>query len=199
MTRLYRLLLKLYPKAHRREYGSPMEQLFRDRCRDALDRAGLRGMAGLWRRVIADLIVTVPSEHLTQLIDTMKTQNIDRLSLKLLAAAVLLSAVAAPLALKVGLASACLYLSTLALLARAVAEWHRSPGEWARGVLWMGGMLLIYGLIIPFWSKVHLLHGNAYPFVPLVDAGAVVLNAAIALVRPLISRLGGHGDGRLPS
>ena len=31
--RVYRRLLLIYPKEHRREYGQPMVQLFRDRMR----------------------------------------------------------------------------------------------------------------------------------------------------------------------
>jgi hypothetical protein len=199
MARLYRVLLALYPAAHRREYGTLMEQLFRDRCREVLNQRSLRSLARFWWSVLADLIVSAPSEHVSQLIQTMKTQNFDKLSFKLLLIAIVLSAVAAPVLVTAGLAPACLYLSTLALLARAVAEWHRAPGEWLRGLLWMAGMLLVYGLIMPFWAKMHVLHGDAYPSVPLVDAGAIFLNVAIALFRPLISRLGGSAGGHVPS
>ena len=199
MTSLYRLLLALYPASHRREYGALMEQLFRDQCREVLNQRGPRGLAGLWRNVLADFIVSVPSEHFAHLIHIMKAQNIDKLSFKLLLAAVLLSAVAAPLLITTGFAPACLYLSTLALLARAFAEWHRASDEWLRGLLWMGGMLLVYGLIMPFWAKMHLLHGSAYPSVPLVDGGAILLNATIALVRPFISRVWGSPGDQLPS
>jgi hypothetical protein len=33
--KIYRRLLRAYPKAHRAEYGPAMAQLFRDQCRDA--------------------------------------------------------------------------------------------------------------------------------------------------------------------
>jgi hypothetical protein len=199
MIRLYRLLLAFYPKAHRVAYGPLMEQLFRDRCRELLNRRSRGDFARLWRHVFADFIVSMPSEHLAQLIHTMKIQNIEKLSFRLLLTAVLLSAVAAPVLINIGLAPACLYLSTLALLARAFAEWQRPGDEWARGLLWMLGMLLVYGLIIPFWIKTHLLHRDAYPSVPVVDVGAVLLNAAIPMIRPVLTWFGGHRGGQLPS
>jgi hypothetical protein len=188
MVRLYRLLLRLYPADHRREYGMLMEQLFRDQYRKVLNQGGIRSLARLW---FADFIISVPSAHLAHYIHAMKTQNVDGLSLKLLSLAVLLSAVAAPMLATAGFASVCLYLSTLALLARAAVEWHRAPEEWLRGLLWMLAMLVTYAIIMPFWVKMHLRHGRAYPSVPLVDAGAVFLNAVIALIRPFINRLGG--------
>jgi hypothetical protein len=199
MTQLYRILLALYPGAHRRAYGPLMEQLFRDRCREVLNRPGRSGVARLWRNVLADFIVSMPSEHLAELIHTMKIQNIEKLSFRLLLIAVILSAVVAPVFVTLGFAPACLYISTLALLARAFAEWHRPGDEWARGLLWMGGMLLVYGLIIPFWIKMHLLHREAYPSVPVVDIGAVLLNAAIPIIRPVLTWFGGQRGGQLPS
>ena len=42
--RVYRKLLLIYPKEHRREYGEPMVQLFRDRMRR--DGDGFRGGGG---------------------------------------------------------------------------------------------------------------------------------------------------------
>ncbi len=35
-VRLYRAALVVYPPAFRREYGTPMVQVFRDACREAL-------------------------------------------------------------------------------------------------------------------------------------------------------------------
>jgi hypothetical protein len=46
-TRLYRLLLTLYPQAHRREYGPLMVQAFRDLCRDAQRSGGDLAVLGL--------------------------------------------------------------------------------------------------------------------------------------------------------
>jgi capsular polysaccharide biosynthesis protein len=63
--RVYRLLLAAYPRAHRKEYGGPMEQLFRDQCRDAWQRRRIWGVLGLWLRVLPDLLKTAIWERLT--------------------------------------------------------------------------------------------------------------------------------------
>jgi len=61
---LYERLLALYPKEYRREYGAPMAQLFRDQCRDAWAEARGWGLAGLWLRILIDLLKTSILEHL---------------------------------------------------------------------------------------------------------------------------------------
>jgi hypothetical protein len=59
-ARLYALLLYLYPKSFRREYGESMLQLFNDRLR-AVDGAG--GYAMLWLKMLRDLMQSVPAAH----------------------------------------------------------------------------------------------------------------------------------------
>ena len=61
--RIYRRLLRAYPKAYRDEYGPAMVQLFRDQCQDACQEAGHWGLAGLWGRTIRDLAVTSTVER----------------------------------------------------------------------------------------------------------------------------------------
>ncbi|MCY4113898.1 MAG: hypothetical protein OXG33_08175 [Chloroflexi bacterium] len=58
--RVYRWLLALYPREHRREYGELMVQLYRDRMR----RDG-KGFAGLsvWIHLIVDLCGSAAREH----------------------------------------------------------------------------------------------------------------------------------------
>ena len=58
--KLYRALLLLYPKEHRREYGDLMVQLFLDRMR--YDDGGLRGLI-VWTQTIPDLAVSAFDEH----------------------------------------------------------------------------------------------------------------------------------------
>ncbi len=65
--KIYRRLLAAYPHEHRQEYGRPMEQLFRDQCRDAWNDTRSWGLVKLWMRVIPDLLRTSVSEHLTVL------------------------------------------------------------------------------------------------------------------------------------
>ena len=66
-AKLYERLLALYPREHRREYGRPMAQLFRDQCRDAWVEAGTWGLTVLWLRVSVDLAKTSMAEHLHNL------------------------------------------------------------------------------------------------------------------------------------
>jgi len=54
--RVYRTLLKMYPRDFRREYGSQMEQAFRDLCRE---QRGTGGLARLWASTILDLASSV--------------------------------------------------------------------------------------------------------------------------------------------
>ena len=58
--RVYRRLLLIYPKEHRREYGEPMVQLFRDRMRR--DGGGSRGLV-VWFQMIFDLVGAAFKEH----------------------------------------------------------------------------------------------------------------------------------------
>lgn len=62
--RCYERLLAVYPERHRREYGFPMAQLFRDQCRDAWRESRSRGLVTLWLRVLPDLVKTSVLEHL---------------------------------------------------------------------------------------------------------------------------------------
>ena len=65
--RLFEHLLAAYPKAHRREYGQPMAQLFRDQCRDAWGHSRRWGLIALWLRVLPDLVKTSVLEHISTL------------------------------------------------------------------------------------------------------------------------------------
>lgn len=61
--RAYRALLRVYPAAHQREYGPCMAQLFRDLCRDAVQRDGALGLIWLWARTLFDTAHTALIEH----------------------------------------------------------------------------------------------------------------------------------------
>jgi hypothetical protein len=61
---IYRRLLRLYPAAFRARYGDAMISLFREQLRDARSSGERTEIASLWARCIADLLVTVPRQHL---------------------------------------------------------------------------------------------------------------------------------------
>ena len=62
-SRLYSLLLYVYPPHFRGEYGSHMAQVFRDCCRDAYQQSKTFGLLCLWVSALADLIVTALDEE----------------------------------------------------------------------------------------------------------------------------------------
>jgi hypothetical protein len=59
--RLYRILLKAYPRGYRPKFEEAMAQCFRDQLRTA-NTAGKR--VRLWFRTIADFTLTLPARHL---------------------------------------------------------------------------------------------------------------------------------------
>ncbi len=62
--RLYTWLLRLYPRAHRQEYGPLMAQLFQDQCKEVYAQQRPWGMLWLWLRTLWDLVITAAQEHL---------------------------------------------------------------------------------------------------------------------------------------
>jgi hypothetical protein len=58
--KLYRFLIRAYPRRYRTRYAEPMEQLFRDRLRNVHTVAGL---TALWVRTLADWVVSVPVRY----------------------------------------------------------------------------------------------------------------------------------------
>jgi len=60
--RIYAILLRLYPRGHRRAYGPLMRQTFRDAVREALATSGSLGIA-FWLEVLADVVCSVWRER----------------------------------------------------------------------------------------------------------------------------------------
>lgn len=61
--RAYQVLLKVYPKKFREEYGPHMIQAFGDLCRAEYGRAGAVGLVLVWVRTVVDLLRTAASER----------------------------------------------------------------------------------------------------------------------------------------
>lgn len=76
---LYRHLLRLYPNAHRQEYGVWMAQNFKDICLAAYRQHGPRGITRVWLKTIPDLTFSVVQEHEHEfrrwLVNKTKSQN----------------------------------------------------------------------------------------------------------------------------
>ena len=189
-ARIYRMLLWLYPRDHRREYGGLMLQLFRDQCREAYEERGTRGLFGVWRCVPGDLIFSTVKEHLNNLKHHVKTRSIHRLTQILFAVAVALAVLSNPTAVGNTLAVGFLYLSTLAILARAIVDWFRPPADWVKGLIWGFVVLVAYALIMPFWAKLHMIHRNAFPMVSALHVVAIFLNMIVPVVRAVLVWVG---------
>ncbi|HTS60484.1 MAG TPA: Clp protease N-terminal domain-containing protein [Candidatus Acidoferrales bacterium] len=58
--RIYRFLLRAYPRRYREQFAEPMARCFRDQLRAA---SGPAAAAGLWLRTLADLVSSVPARH----------------------------------------------------------------------------------------------------------------------------------------
>ena len=58
--RLYALLLRLYPRSFRNEYGAEMSAIFRKRLRDA---SGVFGRFGLWMETIGEILHNAIAAH----------------------------------------------------------------------------------------------------------------------------------------
>ena len=63
--RIYRILLKSYPKQYIRRYGEPMAQLFSDQLQRA---SGAGPLLRLWLRTLSDLSRTVPAQYFERLL-----------------------------------------------------------------------------------------------------------------------------------
>lgn len=62
--RVYRAILSLYPASFRRRFADEMTQLFRDRLRDVGTAGSALDIAIAWLRMVADVALTAPAEHL---------------------------------------------------------------------------------------------------------------------------------------
>jgi hypothetical protein len=65
--RVYRSLLRAYPRGLREEYGEEMVSCFRDLCREKLEDGGGPGLAALWARTLPELFYTALKERSTML------------------------------------------------------------------------------------------------------------------------------------
>ncbi|GAB1543654.1 hypothetical protein NUACC21_63300 [Scytonema sp. NUACC21] len=66
-VRFYRLLLFMYPKNFRAEYGDEIVMLFSDMSKDAIRQRGWLGLFSVWSVVLPELGATVREQHLLAL------------------------------------------------------------------------------------------------------------------------------------
>ncbi len=75
--RLYGRLLFLYPASFREEFGRQLLEAFRDSLRNASSRGEV---CLLWGHTLADLLISIPPEHLSQLLNRIFIGNGQRRS-----------------------------------------------------------------------------------------------------------------------
>lgn len=61
--RVYRVLVRLYPRDIRDKYGEEMVGCFADICRDELGESGPKGLAAAWLSALPDLVFTALKER----------------------------------------------------------------------------------------------------------------------------------------
>lgn len=64
--RVYRLILHVYPRAFRDEYGEEMARTMRDQVRDASSTRRTAGVITVWLKVLLDTARSAFTEHLKQ-------------------------------------------------------------------------------------------------------------------------------------
>lgn len=74
--RAYQCLLTLYPTGFRRAYRVQMAQVFRDCCRDALQRGGVLSVVLLWMVALADLATNVLGEQVTTTLHSIEQRDV---------------------------------------------------------------------------------------------------------------------------
>ena len=143
--RVYRLLLALYPRAFRRDYGPQMLQLFGDQRRDL----GAR----VWLRVGPDLIKTVPSQRIEAVMASVNSGGrVAAVVFVVLAGVVVVLGLGGPLVLFVLLAIAAVAFGQRRLVAsmrrggRAPLRHAVTQTWWAPIAALIGGAELFFGV-----------------------------------------------------
>jgi hypothetical protein len=138
--RLYRAALWLYPPSFRREFSADLHQAFRDLHRD-------RGALTTTRRSIADLTLSIPTQHMEALMARTSAPVVT-----LTSAAVLLAAIAAAVTFGYPVVA----LAPLAIAAGAMVVYRRSQTPYREAVrdnsrLWirfLGAGLGLFAVLI---------------------------------------------------
>ncbi len=183
--RIYRKLLLLYPRTHRRDYGGLMAQLFRDQCRDACREGRSAGLIKLWLRVLPDIGKTSIQEQIAAIERKQFMKNITAINnpTTLLMIGIALGILSVPFIQSPGgllLAVA----SALAILARAIVDLFRPSIEWKRILLATVVVMVIYGFLMPAWAK-HGTPGDGSQVLKLTLLVCLLANLSVALVKSL--------------
>lgn len=197
--KVYRTLLRLYPSAHRREYGELMMQLFRDECRDGWRTGRSVGLMKVWLRVLPDLGKTSVIERIAaiernEIMKSMNTKNGP--TILLIAGLALCFLSFSPFIMSHDLFMPVMALASLSILAKAMVELFRPADEWLKIGIRTFVLMFLYAIFMPAWAKLKM--AGAIPnFIDPLDlfgiciATSLFINpvvAAIKLVQFLVQR-----------
>ena len=163
--RIYRIILCLYPKAHRREFGGQMAQLFRDQCRDAWKIGRHAGLLKLWLRTLPDFGKTCLMEQISRIErNIMKYLNAKNTPTILLITSLVLAMLSFS---HFGMQAHDIFMllaiaSSFAMLAKACVEFIRPATEYPWVILRTFILMFLFAIILPAWAKLKL-HVEAAP------------------------------------
>jgi hypothetical protein len=179
--RVYRVLLKAYPKQFRREYGPQMEQAFRELYREQRERCGKGGIFILWTRAISDLVATALAERIRTNDEEVMMQDRRLAFIGLLLLLAPLYFVSASL-LKYGLGVGLLFDPLEAFL--SVAE-RRDVFNEVSPVVFLGGLGVALALNIYAVTRFNVSREDG-TIVSTVRVRLGLLNIAVAAVSVLL-------------
>jgi hypothetical protein len=158
--KIYGALLHLYPREHRRDYGEPMAQLFRDQCANAWQAGRSAAVMKLWLRMLPDIGKTCVSEQIASIErnDYMKNLNTKHAPTILTVAGLafgFLSFACITAQSHAGF-MLCITASALCILAKAGVELFRPSPEWLAIAFRTLVIMFAYAIFMPAWAKEKL-------------------------------------------
>jgi len=183
--RIYRKMLLLYPRTHRRDYGGLMAQLFRDQCRDAYREGRSAGLIKLWLRVLPDIGKTSLQEQIAAIErkEIMKNITVINNPTTWLIIGIALGILSVPIIQSPG-GIVLAVASALAILARAIVDLFRPSLQWKRILLATVVVMVIYGFLMPAWANDGI-PGDGSQVLKLTLLACLFANLAVALVKSL--------------
>ena len=169
--RMYRALLWAYPRQHRREYGEPMVQLFRDRMRR--DGGGVRTLV-VWVQMVFDLVGSAFKERKEEAVleRAMIKKAVARsagLLLRSLFGALVIYLVITAVVLSAGLVSLltgwypfAIESGPLGFLGYTMVIDNKTNFHVSSEISWYGVLVLVvaWGILIRVWSAVRALRSS---------------------------------------
>ncbi len=169
--RMYRALLWAYPRQHRREYGEPMVQLFRDRMRR--DGGGVRTLV-VWVQMVFDLVGSAFKERKEEAVleRAMIKKAVARSAgflLRSLFGALVIYLVITAVVLSAGLVSLltgwypfAIESGPLGFLGYTMVIDNKTNFHVSSEISWYGVLVLVvaWGILIRVWSAVRALRSS---------------------------------------